>query len=167
MGGLPDSRLAIIRTMATWKEIEESEPGFAACAKGIFDKQAHKTIATIRKDGSPRISGTELIFAEGRVFFGAMKGSRRAEDIKRDARIAIHSGSEDPPEWKADAKLSGIAVPIKNEETRKRITGKDWDFDLFEIDIREVAIVGLSEDEESLVIDYWSEDRGLQQMNRS
>jgi hypothetical protein len=42
-------------------------------ARAILDRHVHKTIATLRLDGSPRISGTEIIF-EGR---GVTRRERR------------------------------------------------------------------------------------------
>ena len=48
--------------MARWERIEAEEPEFAARARGHFDAGVHKTIATLRADGSPRISGIEASF---------------------------------------------------------------------------------------------------------
>ncbi len=46
--------------MATWQEFTEQAPELAARALERFEAHRHKTMATIRADGSPRISGTEV-----------------------------------------------------------------------------------------------------------
>ncbi|MGH4016524.1 MAG: hypothetical protein ACRDSL_21850 [Pseudonocardiaceae bacterium] len=45
--------------MAAWREVVDSEPEFAHRVQAIMDAHLHKTIATLRADGSPRISGIE------------------------------------------------------------------------------------------------------------
>ena len=51
--------------MTAWKEVERAEPEFAQRVRGLFDRHRHKTIATLRADGSPRISGIEVAFEDG------------------------------------------------------------------------------------------------------
>lgn len=50
--------------MASWSEIQAQAPQLAASAREFLDAFAHKALATLRRDGSPRISGSEVIFAE-------------------------------------------------------------------------------------------------------
>jgi hypothetical protein len=101
--------------MATWQEFTEQAPELAARALERFEAHRHKTMATIRADGSPRISGTEVPIHGGQVWLGGMTGNRRFADLRRDPRVAIHSGSEDPEVWTGDAKLSGRAVEVTDE----------------------------------------------------
>src|SRR5215211_3848023 len=101
--------------MATWQEIEQDAPEFAARVRARFDAGTNKTIATLRRDGTPRISGTELQFTNGQVTLGMMPGSVKLLDVRRDPRIAIHSPTIEPPagppdEWPGDAKLAGTAI---------------------------------------------------------
>src|SRR5207247_4178575 len=85
--------------------------------RALFDAHRHKTMATLRRDGSPRISGIEVEFSDGEVFLGMMPGSVKALDVLRDPRLALHSASDDPPEddpgrWPGDAKIAGRAVEV-------------------------------------------------------
>src|SRR5436190_18147928 len=101
--------------MARWREIETSEPAFAAGVQALFDAHKHKTIATLRKDGSPRISGIECSFDNGNLWLGMMLGSLKAADALRDPRVAIHSASEDcdgTSSWPGDAKVAGHLVEV-------------------------------------------------------
>jgi hypothetical protein len=98
--------------MASWAEFEREVPDLAALARSLFDAFAHKTLATLRRDGSPRISGTEVDFADGEAWLGSMWQAVKALDLRRDPRFALHSGSADPPGWSGDAKIAGRAVDV-------------------------------------------------------
>lgn len=57
--------------MATWREIErdvphlaDRVPHLADRVRGQFAMGINKTIATVRRDGSPRISAIELEFTD-------------------------------------------------------------------------------------------------------
>ncbi|HEY1567756.1 MAG TPA: hypothetical protein VGF68_12095 [Solirubrobacteraceae bacterium] len=50
--------------MTAWRDVEVAEPEFAARVRALFDAHRHKTIATVRADGSPRISGIEAAFED-------------------------------------------------------------------------------------------------------
>jgi hypothetical protein len=45
--------------MANWTEFEAEAPELAAAARRSLGAHTHKTIATVRSDGSPRINGIE------------------------------------------------------------------------------------------------------------
>ena len=102
--------------MATWQEIEKDAPEFAERVRERFAAGIHKTIATLRADGSPRISGSELEIADGEVTFGMMGGSLKLADVRRDNRVAVHSPTLDPPKdgvWLGDAKFAGRAIATR------------------------------------------------------
>src|SRR3954454_13597988 len=98
--------------MASWSEVEAQAPELTARARTLFDAFTHKTMATLRRDGSPRISGTEVEFRDGEMWLGSMWRSMKALDLQRDPRFALHSGSVDPPNWTADAKVAGRVEEI-------------------------------------------------------
>src|SRR5664279_1956494 len=66
--------------VAPWREVELSQPDFAQRVRELFDARRHKTIATLRADGSPRISGIEARFEDGELTFGAMPNARKGAD---------------------------------------------------------------------------------------
>jgi hypothetical protein len=150
--------------MATWKEVEQAEPEWAARVRRLFDAGRHKTIATLRADGSPRISGIECEFADGELRFGSMPGARKGADLKRDPRFALHGPTFHPvegkeAEWPGEAKIAGRAVlagPL----------GDGLDGDLFLADISEVVITGLNSAATLLVIESWTPKRGLRVVER-
>ena len=145
--------------MASWKEIAAEEADFARRVQERFDAYKHKVIATLRKDGSPRISGIEVEFENGEVSFGMMPGSLKARDLERDPRFALHSGTEDPNEEPGaviDAKLSGVAQEAPGPEGHHQ----------FRTDVKEVVLITLGDPLDHLVIETWREGRGLRKTKR-
>jgi hypothetical protein len=100
-------RLNIISAMSSWKVIEQAEPEFASRVRALIDAGRHKTIATLRMDGSPRISGIECAFTDGDLCFGSMTHARKGADLERDSRFALHGPTFHPEEekrWSGQAK---------------------------------------------------------------
>src|SRR3954469_23354129 len=132
--------------MPSWSEVEREAPELAALARRYLDAFTHKTLATLRRDGSPRISGTEVEFAEGELWLGSMWRSLKALDLQRDPRFALHSGSADPPGWTGDAKLAGRAEEITDPARVEAINGPKappGPSHLFRADITELVVVHL------------------------
>jgi hypothetical protein len=151
--------------MTSWNDIERSEPEFAARVRTLFDAHRHKTIATLRADGSPRISGIETRFDGGELTFGSMPRSRKGADLLRDPRFALHSASVDPPEgdeagWAGDAKVAGRAVLAGQLDGE--VPG-----DLFRADLDEVVRTGLNDDGTALVVESWRPGAGLRRIERA
>jgi hypothetical protein len=97
--------------MTAWQDVEHIEPEFAQCVRALFDAHRHKTIATLRADGSPRISGIEAVFEDGGLVFSWMAAARKGADLRRDPRFALHSATVDAVEgseaqWPGEAKIS-------------------------------------------------------------
>jgi hypothetical protein len=147
--------------VATWAEFEASEPEFAARVRELMASRKHLTMASIRKDGSPRISGTEIEFADGQLRIGSMPNAVKALDLSRDPRLALHGPTNDPPEgnprgWKGEAKIAGRAVEVESGSDAHR----------FLIDIHEVVVTHLNEAGDRLVVESWSPARGHRTFER-
>lgn len=147
--------------MTTWRDVEQAVPEFAGRVRSLFDARKHKTIATVRADGSPRISGIESAFEDGELVFGSMPHARKGADLKRDPRFAVHSATIDPVEgaeadWPGEAKISGRAI----------VTGGGPDGDQFRADITEVVHTHLDEQATKLVVEWWTPAHGLRRIER-
>jgi hypothetical protein len=90
----------------TWDDVKKATPELALAVQRGFDTHIHKTLATLRADGSPRISGQEASFRDGQLWLGMMPDSRKAKDLLRDPRLALHSATVDPEMPDGDAKLA-------------------------------------------------------------
>ncbi|MGI9623601.1 MAG: pyridoxamine 5'-phosphate oxidase family protein, partial [Acidimicrobiales bacterium] len=155
--------------MSRWQEIRETEPEFAQRVKNLFDAGRHKTIATLRADGSPRISGIECEFSDDDISFGSMLHSRKGEDLERDPRFALHGPTFHPEEgkegnWPGEAKLAGRA--IKGASLPGSGDGEEPAGETFTADITEVVITGLNPEATKLVVDYWTPEHGLRRAER-
>jgi len=150
--------------MSSWREIETEAPELAALALGFFDAFKHKTLATLRKDGSPRISGSEIQFADGELWFGSMWQAQKALDLRRDPRFALHSGSADPPAWSGDAKVAGRAEESTEPQRIGAINSDEappGPSHLFRADVTELVVVRLGDPADHLIIESWRVGRGL------
>jgi hypothetical protein len=155
--------------MASWQQVEAEAPQLAARARHLFDANKHKTLATLRRDGSPRISGTELEFVDGDMWLGSMWEAVKALDLRRDPRFALHSAS-DGSNWQGDAKVAGRAEEVSDPELKARIVGGSappGPAHVFRLDIEELVVVGVGGDPPNhLVIESWHEGRGVTRRRR-
>jgi hypothetical protein len=140
--------------MASWSEFATAEPALARQVEERFRIRKHKTLATLRKDGSPRISGIEVEFAEGELFLGMMPGSLKLHDLERDPRLALHSPTEDPPDgrpqgWAGEAKLAGVAIEV--DAPGSPVAGGRR----FRVDITEAVFTHRNEAGDRLVVESW------------
>ena len=151
--------------MASWNEVMGEAPELAARAFEYFEAQKHRTLATLRRDGSPRISGIEGDFREGELWLGCMWRSLKALDLQRDPRFALHSGSVDPPAWEGDAKVAGVVEEVTDPEVVTRINGQaPGPSHLFRCDVRELVVVRV--EGKKLVVESWHEGRGARRVER-
>ncbi|SCL19538.1 pyridoxamine 5'-phosphate oxidase family protein [Micromonospora inyonensis] len=143
--------------MAWWSDLVDEEPDFAERVRARFAVRKHGTMATLRRDGSPRISGTEFQFEDGDLRVGSMPGALKALDLRRDPRVALHCPTEDTPEddpgsWDGDAKIAGIAHELPPPEDGSH---------RFRVELTEVVLTRVGEPADHLVIESWHPGRGL------
>ncbi len=168
--------------MTKLQTLLEQEPELAARAVAILTSTTNAVLATVRVDGSPRVSGIDPFIVEGELCIGSMEGARKAQDLARDPRMALHAipwesrrtreGAADPGE--ADAKLTGRAVPVTDPDDQARVLAwfqAERGFEpppggeLFTIDIDSLVVVGV--DGEELVIDRWTAADGRRTVRRA
>ena len=158
-----------MRCVATWNDVTRAAPELALAVQRSFDAHIHKTLATLRADGSPRISGQEASFRDGDLWLGMMPDSRKAKDLQREPRLALHSATVDPEMPDGDAKLAARAEEVADQETFDWFIGEEQaekgqeppqPFHLFRVDIVEIVLTTLGGDPpDHLVIETWRERR--------
>ena len=169
--------------MTTWNHFAEAEPELAARAQAIISATTNCVLATIRADGSPRISGIDPFFRDGQLWIGSMPDSRKGVDLARDPRLALHGipwesrkvkeGATDPGD--GDVKLTGRAVHLGDDEASARILREYFaelgvdeppgGGDLYTIDLDSVVVISVADD--LLVVDRWSATDGRKVVRRS
>jgi len=144
-----------------WSDVSAAAPELAAAVAALFGSGTNKTMATLRADGSPRISGTELEIGD-EVTLGMMPDSRKLADVLRDPRVAIHSPTLEPPKdpqaWVGEAKLAGRLVPIDQPEGG--VPGA-----YFALDVTEVVLTKV--DGDRLIVEQWHPGRGVERISRT
>ncbi|WP_171163396.1 pyridoxamine 5'-phosphate oxidase family protein [Streptomyces sp. I05A-00742] len=147
--------------MVAWGDFRAAEPGFAASVRAAFTADRHAVLATLRRDGAPRISGIEPVFHTSDIWLFVMPGSVKSADLRHDPRCALHSatterrcGRHHPGgaigPMPDDAKISGQAVPVTDPAAAAEFldllearTGLPADCgpELMRVDIEEVSTV--------------------------
>jgi Pyridoxamine 5'-phosphate oxidase len=159
--------------MATWNELTGAAPELADRVQRRFEATGLAILATLRRDGSPRLTGIEVTFRDGELWLGMMDGSRKALDLQRDPRLALHAATADKDVKDGDAKLSGRGVEITDEGEKARFlqtleeeTGMSppTPYHLFRVDVTEVSFLRPAGDH--LVIESWSEAAGYRSVDR-
>jgi hypothetical protein len=100
---------------------------------------------------------------------GKHVASLKALDLQRDPRFALHSGSDDPPKWRGDAKIAGRVEEVTDPEPIAAISGEGappGPSHLFRADIVELVVVRLGEPPDHIVIESWHTGRGVSRRER-
>ncbi|MCU1393998.1 MAG: hypothetical protein JWM34_2426 [Ilumatobacteraceae bacterium] len=144
--------------VGSWSDFEQAAPELAAAAKQRFLEHKHHVLATLRRDGSPRISANEVQFHGGNIVMGMMLDSVKALDLLRDGRCAIHANPGDDP-GPGDVKLSGIAAAVTDPDELAAYAEEvepPPPFHLFRLDLLEVVHTKVHPDNDRLVITHWT-----------
>jgi nitroimidazol reductase NimA-like FMN-containing flavoprotein (pyridoxamine 5'-phosphate oxidase superfamily) len=168
--------------MASFAEVEDVEPDLADRVRAILTSATNAVLGTVRRDGSPRLSGADPYFHDGQLCIWSMPRARKGQDLRRDPRVAVHSipwdsrklreGAADVGE--ADAKVTGTAVLVSDAGERSAFRAwltsvrgaespEDWD--LFRIDIDALTVIAV--DNGQLMVDRWSATEGRRTTRRT
>lgn len=101
----------------TWRLLEDQQPELAAFgAERLNSKVAY--LATVRKDGSPRVHPMTPIIGQGHLFVFMEPTSPKGHDLQRDGRFAIHCAVSDNSGASGEFIVTGQARLIDNAELR-------------------------------------------------
>ncbi|GAA4097941.1 MULTISPECIES: pyridoxamine 5'-phosphate oxidase family protein [Actinomadura] len=150
--------------MATWRQFEQEAPELAERIRERFTAADTHVLATLRRDGSPRVSGTEIDFSGPDLAFGSMLNAVKARDLRRDGRCAIHAH----PAEGGDAKVAGVAVEVTDPEEKKTYTTggePPGGFHAFRLELTEAVLTSVEGDE--LVIRLWRPGNPVKVLRRT
>jgi hypothetical protein len=134
-----------------WKQVESEQPRLAELGRKKLGSPGVVLVATIRADGSPRISPVEPLFWRDDLWLSMGWETRKAKDLLRDPRILVHSIVTGREGHDGEFKLRGRAVPENSVDVQKAyaevvsrqlgwmpVPGR---FHLFRIEIEDVTFI--------------------------
>ena len=145
--------------MANWPEVRTEAPELAAAVEAKLSAFKHHVLATLRGDGSPRVSGTEVEQRPDGLYLGSMWEAVKARDLRRDGRFALHANPGDGSMAGGDAKLSGTATEVTDHPG----AGESH---LFRLDVTEVVLTSLHPEGDRLLIESWRPGEGVRAVER-
>lgn len=154
--------------MATWQQFAEDAPGLAEPVRARFEAAPNHVLASLRRDGSPRVSGTEVRWHGPDLVIGSMPGAVKAQDLRRDPRFSLHAHPTDRELTGGDAKLSGRAVELRGEQHRavlRELPDEIREAWLFRLELSEAVLTEIGDDR-SLVIKRWRPVDGVTAFKR-
>lgn len=144
--------------MSTWEEFCSQAPELAGAIGARLQAHKHHVLATLRRDGSPRVSGTEVEIVGGRLVLGSMPGAVKARDLQRDPRFALHANPGHHSMEGGDAKVAGRARELHDDEKATVLAAYPEEvppgpMHLFELDLTEAVLTTV--DDDHLYVDLW------------
>ncbi|MEO8292570.1 MAG: pyridoxamine 5'-phosphate oxidase family protein [Actinomycetota bacterium] len=159
--------------MPSWEEVARAAPELATAVRERFDAHRHKVLATLRADGSPRLSGIEVTFKDGEVWLGMMPRSRKSVDLQRDPRLALHSATTDPELAGGDARISGRAIHVTEPGAMAELVAGDERHadgpppgEVYRVDVDEIVWVRVDVGADQLVIESWRDGSSVRRVER-
>ncbi|GAB4422763.1 MAG: pyridoxamine 5'-phosphate oxidase family protein [Anaerolineae bacterium] len=101
----------------SWSMLEEKNPELAAFGAARLHGQV-AYLATVRKDGSPRVHPLTPIIGQGHLFVFMEPTSPKGHDLRRDGRYALHCAVNDTSGASGEFSVTGQAQLIENPELR-------------------------------------------------
>jgi Pyridoxamine 5'-phosphate oxidase len=156
----------------TWRELELAAPEIAGPGMERLRETRVALLATLRRDGSPRISPIEPFFAEGHLLLGAMEWTLKVRDLERDSRCTLHSAVTGPNEGQPELKLYGRAIEAA-DALRAACSTAWWTHQpheaarVFSLSIEEAAFVTWDYEGGEMTVRRWTRETGLKTSRRS
>ena len=94
--------------MVTWAEFEAAAPDIAKVGRDLLEKHHLAYIATVRRDGAPRLHPVSPFIINGHLLVSTPPASPKVRDQLRDPRVVIHmlpGESDDEFNIRASARL--------------------------------------------------------------
>ena len=134
-----------------WSELAGSQPGLAELGRRRLLEPGVLLVATIRGDGTPRVSPVEPFVLDGDLWLSMMWQSRKATDLLNDPRILVHSVITSRDGGDGEFKVRGTARAEQDLAVQRRYADAvaaslGWSpdpgrFHLFAVGIEEVTFI--------------------------
>jgi nitroimidazol reductase NimA-like FMN-containing flavoprotein (pyridoxamine 5'-phosphate oxidase superfamily) len=134
----------------SWHSFESEAPEMARFAEERMNNKV-AYLATLRKDGGPRLHPFTPIIGEGHFFIFMEPTSPKGHDLRRDPRYAIHCAVTDNTGESGEVIITGRARFLDDPEMRALATRICWykpaeRYILFEFDVESAATTEYEKD---------------------
>lgn len=134
-----------------WVDLASEQPRLAELGEAKLAGPGVVLVATLRRDGSPRVSPVEPLFWQDDLWLSMGLGSRKARDLVRDPRLLVHSVVTNPSGTEGEYKLRGRAIGVDDvgvqtefcREVAERLgwTPEVGKFHLFRVDVEDITFI--------------------------
>jgi hypothetical protein len=134
-----------------WSEMESAQPRLAELGRQRLLERGAVLVATIRRDGTPRLSPVEPFVLDSDLWLSMLWQSTKAADLVRDPRILVHSVITSRDGGEGEFKLRGTARAEHDPQVQRRYAAAvtadlGWSptpgrFHLFAVDFDEVTFI--------------------------
>jgi hypothetical protein len=155
----------------SWRDLETSAPEIARLGRERLDQARVALLATLRRDGSPRISPVEPYLSQGQILFGAMSRSLKTSDLLRDPRCVLHSAITGPDNGEGELKLYG-RVTEADDQIRNSCQEGWWlsrppdAATVFAVNIEQAVFISWDTERGQMIVRRWSPQRGYTESTR-
>lgn len=155
--------------MNSWASFTTADPVLTSQAEAVLDARRLKCLATLRRDGSARLSETSGVrITDGDLWLAVIPSAKR-RDLDRDDRVSVHCGSPGD-EWAASLRLSGRALTADHSDISRfvastGITPTDR-FTLYRVELTEVVITRPHPDTGVILVEWWTPSGGSSSATR-
>lgn len=150
--------------MLNWSDFARHHNDFSTRVAHCFLRTPHHVLATVRRDGSPRVSGINVFFDGDVMWFGAMSGSQKVRDLDKDPRCAVHSAPLSETLDGGDARINGFAMPLTRDVVAHWRPDSPSDGHYYAVRLSHVSLVTVVG--EKLVVEMWDTSHGLRIVER-
>ena len=114
-----------------WSDLERGQPRLARLGHERLIAPGVLLVATIRRDGTPRLSPVEPLLLDGDLWLSMMWQSTKARDLLRDPRVLVHSVITSREGTAGEFKVRGTARAETDPAVQRRYAGAvaaslDW-----------------------------------------
>jgi hypothetical protein len=106
--------------MMRWSELAERQPRLAEVGRERLLGPGVVLVATIRRDGTPRVSGVEPFVLDGELWLSMMPASTKAADLDRDPRVLVHSVITNRDGGEGEFKVRGVVRAESDPGVQRR-----------------------------------------------
>jgi hypothetical protein len=134
-----------------WSQMTAQQPKLSQLAEQRLLAPGVVLVASIRRDGTPRLSPVEPFVLDGTFWLSMLWQSRKAADLIRDPRILVHSVITNRDGGEGEFKIRGTAraedaLQVQRQYADAVAASIGWKpepgrFHLFDIDIENVVYI--------------------------